>query len=407
MHSLLEIDQLRNKFPELSRKIRDKTLIYFDNAASTFKPKNVIDAVTAHYTFNAANIHRGVHYLSENGTLEYEKTRQKVKVFINSEFLEEIIFTKGTTDSINLLADTLGRTVLSKDAEILLSTMEHHSNIVPWQMMAERYGAKIIEIPIDDNGDIKMEEYRKLLSSRTCIVSVAHISNAIGTINPVKEMIKLAHEKDAIFVLDAAQSILHKPIDVQTLDCDFMAFSAHKMLGPTGVGVLYGKKALLEKLPPYQGGGDMIDKVSFEKTTYADIPFKFEAGTPNIAGVISFYEAIDFVQSLDWDKLMAYEQDLLAYATDKLEKIPQVRIIGTAKNKSSVLSFVVKDSHPQDLGTLLDQQGIAVRTGHHCAQPLMNYFRVPGTIRASFCFYNTKAEIDFFVRALVKSINLL
>jgi len=396
------IEQIRNAFPELHRQVNGKDLIYLDNAASTLKCKPVIDSVDNHYANEASNIHRGVHFLSEQGTQKFEETRNKVAQFINSPEVETIIFTKGTTESINIVAECFGRSELSANDEILISTMEHHSNIVPWQMIAERTGAKVVEIPINDLGEIDLDAYKKLLNPKVKMVSTAHVSNALGTINPIKEMISLAHEVGAKFMVDAAQSIAHLKVDVQDLDCDFLAFSSHKMFGPTGVGVLWGKKELLNKMPPYQGGGDMIDVVTIEKTTYNDLPHKFEAGTPHIAGVIALKDAIDYIESIGLDKIAEMEHELLAYATEEISKIEGVRIIGTSKNKSAVVSFIMDEAHPHDIGTLLDKQGIAIRTGHHCTQPLMARFNIPATARASFCFYNTKEEVDRLIDGIKK-----
>ena len=403
----LEIENIRKDFPILSRKVNGKDLIYFDNAASTLKPRIVIDAIHNHYSNETANIHRGVHYLSELGTRKYEETRDKIKSFINAKDSCEIIFTKGTTDSLNLVAHSFGMKFFKPGDEIILSTLEHHSNIVPWQLIAERTGAKIIETPINEKGEIILEEFKKRLGPKTKMVSTSYISNSLGTINPIKEMIALTHSHGAKFTVDAAQAVAHTPIDVQDLDCDFLAFSSHKILGPTGVGVLYGKKSLLEEMPPYQGGGDMIDRVTIEKTTYNDLPHKFEAGTPHIAGVIALKDAIEYIEKIGLEEIANYENDLLLYATKYLEEIKELKIIGTSKNKASVISFVIEGGHPHDVGILLDKQGIAVRTGHHCTQPLMDFFNIPGTIRASFSFYNTKEEINIFITALKKTMEFL
>ena len=401
------IEQIRADFPELERIVHNKTLIYLDNAASTIKCKSVIDAVTRHYSFDAANIHRGVHYLSETGTMQYESTRDALREFINSESREQVIFAKGTTDSINLVAWSWGIDNLKKGDEIILTTLEHHSNIVPWQLVAERTGAKVVEAPVDDNGDIILSELKKKLNSNTKMVAFNLISNALGTINPVKEIIEMAKSVGAKTLVDAAQAIAHMKIDVQELDCDFLAFSSHKMFAPTGVGVLYGKKDLLNAMSPWQGGGDMIDVVTFEKTTYNELPHKFEAGTPHIAGVIGLKYAIEYIQEIGLSRIEEIEHELLTYATKKFSDIKGLKIIGTAKHKSAVISFVIDGLHPQDIGTILDQQGIAVRTGHHCTQPLMKRFGITGTTRASFCFYNTKEEIDKLVAGINKAIELL
>jgi len=404
---MLNSKELRKDFPALNQLVHKHPLIYFDNAASTLKPLTVINRLQQHYSYETANIHRGVHFLSEQGTVFYEETRQKVKEFINAGHGHEIIFTKGTTESINLVAQCFAEKFLQAGDEIILSHMEHHSNIVPWQMVAEKTGALIKVIPIDDAGELILHEYTKLLSEKTKIVSVVHSSNTLGTINPIKEMIRSAHLVGAKFMVDAAQSIAHMPIDVQDLDCDFLAFSSHKIYGPTGVGVLYGKEALLNALPPYQGGGDMIDRVTFEKTTYNDLPHKFEAGTPHIAGVIALKNALEYVADLGLNEILRYEDQLLAYATAEISKISGLQIIGTGKKKSAVISFVMQGAHPHDIGTLLDQQGIAIRTGHHCTQPLMERFNVPATARASFTIYNTTEEIDQFIQALKKIKDIL
>ena len=401
------VEKIRDQFPILKRDIRGKRLIYLDNAATTLKPQRVIDRINQHYAMESANIHRGVHYLSEFGTVEYEKTRETVKEFINASSIEEVIFTKGTTDSINLVANTLGQGSISAGDEILLSTMEHHSNIVPWQLLAEKTGAVIREIPIDLNGDILVEEYKNLLSEKTKLVAVVATSNTLGTINPIKEMITLAHNVGAKVLIDGAQAVAHSPTDVQELDCDFFAFSGHKLFGPTGIGVLFGKKEILKALPPYQGGGDMIDRVTIQKTTYNDLPFKFEAGTPSIASAIALNEAIEFVNEIGFDFIQEHEKKLLDYATEQLQTIPGLKLIGTAKQKASVNSFIIEGVHPHDLGTLLDQQGIAVRTGHHCTQPLMDFYHIPGTTRASYSIYNTTEEIDALVMGIKKGQELL
>ncbi|TNF26789.1 MAG: cysteine desulfurase [Deltaproteobacteria bacterium] len=398
----LNIDKIRKDFPELSREVNNKPLIYLDNAASTLKCQSVIDAVNTHYSNEASNIHRGVHFLSEQGTRKFEETRIKIASFINSPEVETVIFTKGTTESLNLVAECFGRLEFKAGDEILISTMEHHSNIVPWQMIAERTGAVVREIPVNDLGEIDLEAYKRLLSPKVKMVSTAHVSNSLGTINPIKEMITLAHSVGAKFTVDAAQSIAHLKVDVQELGCDFLAFSAHKMFGPTGVGVLWGKKELFDKMPPYQGGGDMIDVVTIEKTTYNDLPHKFEAGTPHIAGVIALKEAVEYIEKIGLENIAAMEHELLEYATRKISEIEGVRIIGTSAKKSAVISFVMDEAHPHDIGTLLDKQGIAIRTGHHCTQPLMERFCIPATARASFSFYNTKEEVDRLIDGIRK-----
>jgi cysteine desulfurase/selenocysteine lyase len=403
----LDISKIRADFPVLDQQVNGSSLIYFDNAATTQKPKSVIDALSHYYASDNANIHRGLHALAERATTAYELTRTKIKEFINAPSSDQIILTAGTTGSINLVAQTFGRANFSKGDKILISNLEHHSNIVPWQMIAEEKGAIIEVIPVDERGVLDLNAYRNLLDASVKLVAVNHVSNAIGTINPIAEMIQLAHAHGAKVMIDGAQSIAHLDIDVQALDIDFFAFSAHKLFGPTGVGVLYGKRELLESMPPYQGGGEMIKEVSFEGTTYNELPYKFEAGTPNIADVIALSAAIDYVNALSKEALFTQELALLAYATEQLSTIPGLRIIGTAPDKIAVISFVIDGIHPQDLGVLLDKFGIAIRTGHHCVQPLMKRFGLPGTCRASFAFYNTFEEIDLFVKALRRSINML
>ena len=403
----LDIQKIRADFPVLDQQVNDSPLIYFDNAATTQKPKSVIDVLSHYYASDNANIHRGIHALAERATTAFELTRTKIKEFINAPSSDQIILTAGTTGSINLVAQTFGRANFSKGDKILISNLEHHSNIVPWQMIAEEKGAIIEVIPVDERGVLDLEAYRNLLDASVKLVAVNHVSNAIGTINPIAEMIQLAHAHGAKVMIDGAQSIAHLDIDVQALDIDFFAFSAHKLFGPTGVGVLYGKRELLESMPPYQGGGEMIKEVSFEGTTYNELPYKFEAGTPNIADVIALSAAIDYVNALSKEALFTQELALLAYATEQLSTIPGLRIIGTAPDKIAVISFVMDGIHPQDLGVLLDKFGIAIRTGHHCVQPLMKRFGLPGTCRASFAFYNTFEEIDLFVKALRRSINML
>ena len=403
----LDIQKIRADFPVLDQQVNGSPLIYFDNAATTQKPKSVIDALSHYYASDNANIHRGIHALAERATTAFELTRTKIKEFINAPSSDQIILTAGTTGSINLVAQTFGRANFSTGDKILISNLEHHSNIVPWQMIAEEKGAIIEVIPVDERGVLDLEAYRNLLDASVKLVAVNHVSNAIGTINPIAEMIQLAHAHGAKVLIDGAQSIAHLDIDVQALDIDFFAFSAHKLFGPTGVGVLYGKRELLESMPPYQGGGEMIKEVSFEGTTYNELPYKFEAGTPNIADVIALSAAIDYVNALSKEALFTLELALLAYATEQLSTIPGLRIIGTAPDKIAVISFVMDGIHPQDLGVLLDKFGIAIRTGHHCVQPLMKRFGLPGTCRASFAFYNTFEEIDLFVKALRRSINML
>lgn len=404
--SSVNLSEIRKDFPALQQEVYGKRLIYFDNGATSQKPQLVLDTIDKYYRKENANVHRGVHYLSQLATTKYEESRRVIQRYIHAAHEEEIIFTKGTTDGINLVAFSLGETLKPGD-EIIITEMEHHSNIVPWQMLCERKGCALQVAPINEKGELVLEELYKLLSARTKLVSLTHVSNTLGTINPIKEIIKKVHEAGALILIDGAQSIQHFKIDVRELGCDFFVFSGHKVFGPTGIGVLYGKKAILDELPPYQGGGDMIEKVSFEKTTYNVLPFKFEAGTPNIAGAIALGAAFNYLNKLDIEALTRYEKELVNYAQDELKKIEGLKIIGTAEDKTSVVSFFVEGLHPFDIGTLLDKQGIAVRTGHHCTQPLMDKFGIPGTIRASFAFYNTKEEIDLFIKALDRSINML
>lgn len=403
----LDIKTIREDFPILKREVNGKPLVYLDNGATTQKPKAVIDAIINYYTDMNSNVHRGVHYLSQISTDAFEITRRKVQEFINAKHDYEIIITKGTTDSINLVASCYGQEFISNGDEIIISAMEHHSNIVPWQMICEAKGAILKVIPMTEQGELDMEAYKSLLNPKTKIVAVNYVSNALGTINPVKKIIDLAHEQNIPVLIDAAQAVQHIKIDVQELDVDFLVFSGHKMYGPTGVGVLYGKEYWLNKMPPYQGGGDMIKDVTFEKTTYNELPFKFEAGTPNIEAGITLNAAIDYINKLGIDNIKKYEDDLLQYATEKLQEIKGLRIIGTAKEKSSVISFVVEGTHPYDIGVLLDKMGIAVRTGHHCAQPVMEQFQIPGTVRASLAVYNTKEEIDALLAGLNRAIAML
>lgn len=402
-----DIHSIRNDFPILKSMVNGKPLVYLDNGASTQKPQLVIDAINHYYSSQNSNVHRGVHYLSQIATDAYEVTRRKLKAFINSKEEHEIILTKGTTDSINLVASSFGSAFINEGDEVLISAMEHHSNIVPWQMLCESKKANLKVIPINDAGELDMDAYGKLLNERVKIVSITYVSNTLGTINPVKEIVRLAHAQNIPVLLDAAQAVQHIPIDVQALDVDFLAFSGHKMYGPTGVGVLYGKEKWLNAMPPYQGGGDMIKDVSFEKTTYNDLPFKFEAGTPNIEAGIALAFAIDYINSIGLDKIGQYEHELLTYATDELLDINGLRVIGTAKEKSSVISFVVGEIHPYDIGVILDKLGIAVRTGHHCTQPLMALYGIPGTVRASIGLYNTKEEIDTLVKGVKKAVTML
>jgi len=396
-------EEIRNDFPVLNQKVKGKSLVYLDNAASSQMPIPVADRIDHYHRNEHANVHRGIHTLSQQATDAYESTRKKVKQFINAADKDEIIFTTGTTDSINLAANSFGEQYLDKGDEILISEIEHHANIVPWQMAAQKYGADIRVIPVNDNGEIIWEEYQNLLTDKTAIVAVGHVSNALGTVNPVKKMIAAAHDKDIPVLIDGAQAVPHTPVDVQELNADFYAFSAHKMCGPTGFGILYGKKKFLDEMPPYRGGGDMIDKVSFEQTTYNIAPHKFEAGTPPIAAGIGFGATIDYLNNIGMDNIAKHEQSLLNYATDQLQEIEGLRIIGTAREKASVISFVFDDIHASDIGTILDQQGIAVRTGHHCAQPAMRRFDVPATARASISFYNNKHDIDQLVKGIKKA----
>ena len=403
----LDVYSIRREFPALDRQVKGKPLVYFDNAATTQKPQVVIDALVKYYTGYNANIHRGIHTLAEEATAAFESTRDAVQQYINASSREEIIFTSGTTEGINLVAQTWGRQNIKTGDEIIISNMEHHSNIVPWYILCEEKGAVLKVIPIDENGELLIDEFEKLLSEKTKLVSIVHVSNALGTVNPVKKIVQVAHRAGAVVLVDGAQSSVHLDIDVQDMDCDFFAFSSHKLYGPTGAGVLYGKKHLLEAMPVYQGGGEMIKDVNFEKIIYNDLPYKFEAGTPNIADTIAYKAALDFVKQIGKEKIRKHENELLAYATDQLEAIPGLTIIGRAKQKISVISFVIDKIHPQDIGILLDNRGIAVRTGHHCAQPLMDCFRIPGTTRASFALYNTKEEIDVLVLGLDKTIKML
>ena len=403
----LDVYAIRQQFPILNREVKDKPLIYFDNAATSQKPQMVIDALVNYYLNYNANVHRGIHTLAEEATLAFEATRDAVQQFIHAAYREEIIFTRGTTEGINLVAYTWGRQNIKAGDEIIISTMEHHSNIVPWQILCEEKGAKLKVIPINDEGELLLDAYLKLLSPKTKLVSVVHVSNALGTINPVKQLIDAAHKTGAVVVIDGAQSIVHLDIDVQQMDCDFFAFSSHKLYGPTGLGILYGKKHLLEAMPVFHGGGEMIREVTFEKTTYNDLPYKYEAGTPNIADVIAFKTALDFINATGKENIRRHEQELLHYATKQLQQIPGLIIIGTAKEKVSVISFVIEGLHPQDIGILLDNDGIAVRTGHHCTQPLMKRFGITGTVRASFAVYNTKEEIDELISRLQKTIKIL
>lgn len=398
------INQLRADFPTLRQSVNGKPLVYLDNGATAQKPQLVINRIRDYYEKENANIHRGVHTLSQEATEAYEQARKSIQKFINAGESDEVIFTSGTTQSINLIAATIE---LKKGDEVLISEMEHHSNIVPWQMACEKSGAHLKIMPINNKGEINLEQALSMISDATKIVSVVHVSNSLGTINPVDEIIKKAKQHNALSLLDGAQAVPHMRVDVQALDCDFYAFSGHKMFGPTGTGILYGKRSQLEALPPYMGGGDMIKTVSFEKTVYNELPHKFEAGTPNIAGGIALGTAAEYLMGLDWNIIHEHEQELLHYATSKLRNIPGIRIIGEAENKASVVSFLVDGTHPYDLGMILDKLGIAVRTGHHCTQPLMDLFQIPGTCRASFCFYNTKEDVDVLMAGIERAVAML
>ena len=402
--SLFDVHEIRKDFPILLRTVNGKPLIYFDNGATTQKPKQVIDAIVKYYTEQNANIHRGVHRLSQDTTVEYENARVTVQKHIGAEYEHEIIFTRGTTESINLVATAFGKNFVNAGDEIIVSEMEHHSNILPWQQLCEEKNAVLKVIPMTDSGELLMDEYKKLLSPKTKLVAITHVSNTLGTVNPVKNIISIAHSKNVPVLVDGAQSIPHIKVDVQDLDADFYCFSGHKVYAPTGVGILYAKEEWLKKLPNYQVGGGTIKTVSFDKTEYAESPLRFEAGTPNIEGGIGLAVALDYINALGLENITAYEHELLGYATTKLSTIAGLRIIGTAKEKASVISFIVDGIHPLDIGMLLDAQGIAVRTGHHCTQPLVAHYQIPGTVRASFSFYNTKEEIDIFVNAIMKSI---
>lgn len=403
----LDITKIREQFPVLHQEVSGKPLAYFDNAATSQKPLCVIETLMHYYQNDNANIHRGIHTLAERATKAYEGTREIVSDFLNAKEVAEIVFTKGTTEGINLVAATYGRQNIGEDDEIIISGLEHHSNIVPWQMLAEEKQAKILVIPVLDDGTLDLQAYKQLLSSKTKIVAVNHASNSLGTINPIKEIIDAAHEVGAKVMIDGAQGCAHLDVDVQALDCDFYAMSAHKVYGPTGTGALYGKRALLESMPPYQGGGEMIKEVTFEKTTYNDIPYKFEAGTPNIADVIGFGRALEFVNETGQGEIAEYETQLLSYGTERVGALPGVKLYGTAEHKVSVLSFLIEGIHPFDIGQMLDARGVAVRTGHHCTQPLMDHYGIEGTIRASFAVYNTREEIDRMVEGLDRIIKFM
>lgn len=403
---MIDVENIRRDFPILSRTVYGKPLVYLDNAATTQKPRCVIDSISDAYCNVNANVHRGIHFLSQQATDMMEAAREKVRAFIGAESTQEVIFTRGTTESFNLLASSFSQTFLKKSDEIIISGMEHHSNIVPWQMQAERIGFSIKVIPVLDNGELDMDALKGMISDRTRLISVTHVSNVLGTVNPVREIIGLAHSHGIPVAVDGAQSVPHMKIDVHDMDADFYAFSGHKIYGPTGIGVLYGRRELLEQMPPYQGGGEMIKRVTFERTTYNELPFKFEAGTPDYVGSIALARALDYVGGIGLDNIADYEHTLCDYAVERLSSIPGMRFIGRSASRSGVVSFLVGDIHPSDMGTLLDRLGIAVRTGHHCAEPLMQRFGIPGTVRASFSFYNTKTEIDSLADGVQRIINM-
>ena len=397
---VFDVERIRADFPILCRQIREHPLVYLDNAATTQKPRAVLDAITRYYAHGNANIHRGVYLLSEEATAAYDAARVTVQRFLNARTPREIIFTRNSTESINLVAQSFGRRQVGPGDEVLITHMEHHSNIVPWQLLCEQMDARLRVAPIDDRGVLRMDEFERLITPRTRMISVVHLSNSLGTINPVRDIVELAHRHGVPVLIDASQSVYHMPVDVQALDCDFLCFTGHKVYGPTGIGVLYGREALLDAMPPYQGGGDMIRSVTFEKTTYADLPNKFEAGTPNIAGVVGLGVALDYLTDVGFDAIAPHEAELLAYGTAALSEVKGLRLIGTAPEKASILAFVMKGAHPHDVGTLVDTEGVAIRTGHHCTQPIMDRFGVPATARASVAMYTTRAEIDALVRAL-------
>ena len=402
-----DIDNIRNFFPVLRRKVYNKPFVYLDNAASTQKPLQVLMTCEKVHNDYYGNIHRASHYMAEKATSEFESVRDKVRSFINASSRDEIIFTKGTTESINLVATSFGEHFVKQGDEIIVSEMEHHSNIVPWQLLSIRKGAEIVKLPINETGELQIEKLKKLISKKTKIIAVTHVSNVLGTINPVREIVEIAHDNGVPVLIDGAQAVQHLPVDIQYLDADFFTFSAHKMYGPNGVGVLYGKKEWLNQMPPYQGGGEMISEVTFKKTTFSEIPYKFEAGTPNITGVISFGSAVDLLTEIGLDNIAKWENKLLSYATDKMKSISGLNIYGRSPEKSGVISFLIKGTHPYDLGMLLDKSGIAVRSGHHCADPLMKYYNIPGTVRVSFGIYNTCDDIDKFIDALKKAVDIL
>lgn len=403
----VQIGLCRHHFPLLRQRVNGKQLVYLDNAATSQKPQVVIDTIMRYYLEENSNIHRGVHYLSERATHAYEAARDKVRRFINARSMKEVIFVRGTTEAINLVAQSYGRSKFRDGDEVVISAMEHHSNIVPWQMICDERHARLRVIPMNDAGELLLDEYQKLLSRKTRLVALTHVSNALGTINPVKQIVAMAHTLGIPVLLDGAQAVPHMPVDVRDLECDFYAFSGHKMFGPTGVGILYGREELLEAMPPYQGGGDMIKSVTFEKTLYNELPYKFEAGTPGIAGGVGLGAAVDYLSQIDMHAVQAYEHELLRYATEKITQIPRVRVIGMAKEKAGVLSFTIDGIHPHDIGTILDLEGVAIRTGHHCAQPVMLRFGIPATARASFAFYNTKEEVDVLIKGIGRVLEVL
>jgi len=405
--AVLDIEKVRSEFPLLQQEMNGQPIVFLDSAASSQKPQMVLDKLEEYYTSQNANVHRGVYQLSQQATDAYEKGREQLRSFINAPSAKEVIFVRGTTEGINLVASSYGRKFLNPGDEVIISTMEHHSNIVPWQMICEEQGAKLKVIPINEAGEIKMDDYRQMLSDKVKMVAVSHVSNSLGTINPVEEMISLAHEQGIPVLVDGAQAIPHMKVDVQALDADFYTFSGHKMFGPTGIGVLYGKEKWLNQMPPYHGGGEMIETVTFEKTTYNELPHKFEAGTPDISGVVALGAAAEYINAIGHEAIQQHEQELLEYATEKLSAIEGLQIIGTAAHKASVISFLVEGIHPYDLGTILDKLGIAVRTGHHCTQPLMSWYGIPGTVRASFAFYNNKEDIDRLVKGVVRAVKML
>ena len=401
------IADIRKDFPTLLQEVNGKPLVYLDNGATAQKPQSVIDCINTYYTDYNANIHRGVHHLSQVATQAYEDARTKLQQFLNAKYNHEVIFTKGTTDGVNLVANTFAKKYLKEGDEILISAMEHHSNIVPWQMACENAGATLKVIPMSLKGELIIEEFDKLLTDKTKLVAVTHVSNTLGSINPVEYIIEKAHAKGAKVLLDGAQAVPHTKVDVQALNVDFYVFSGHKLFGPTGVGILYGKEEVLNDIPPYQGGGDMIKTVTFEKTTYNELPHKFEAGTPNIVGGIALGAAVDYINEIGYDFIEHQEKELLEYATERLKSVPKVKFIGEADNKASVISFLIEGAHPYDVGTILDKLGVAVRTGHHCTQPLMDFYQIPGTVRASFAFYNSKEDVDTFITALERAVGML